>query len=379
MSPILAVLAVVGVVGLGALAFRYAYPHAVETVTLRPAPFTVVATGPGTLDATNRVTISARVAGRLVDIRVDRNDVVVPDQILARLEAADLMGEIEAARATAQAAERAMAAAEAHRDSAKAAFANAQSTNRRQTELAAKGVAAQSGVDSALAAFRQAQAELAQAERSIEQSAAEEQSARAQIRVAQAHLDDTVVRAPFGGVVVVRERNVGDILTAGASLLQLVDPATIILAARFDESAMGAMRPGQPTTISFVSQPGREVTGRVLRLGRLVDEETREFTVDIALDALPINWALGQRGVAGVLTETRGDALTVPAAFIARRAGQAGVWAIEGGRARWRPVQLGASHGGRVEIRAGVGAGETVADPAGTYPFMKAREAAGHS
>lgn len=180
-------------------------------------------------------------------------------------------------------------------------------------------------------------------------------------------------------MVVVRERNVGDILTAGASLLQLVDPATIILAARFDESAMGAMRPGQPTTISFVSQPGREVTGRVLRLGRLVDEETREFTVDIALDALPINWALGQRGIAGVLTETRGDALTVPAAFIARRAGQAGVWVIEGGRARWRSVQLGASHGGRVEICAGASAGETVADPAGTYSFMKAREAAGHS
>ncbi|WP_197280791.1 efflux RND transporter periplasmic adaptor subunit [Bosea vaviloviae] len=358
---------------LGFLAVRYALPRPVAAFAVAPAALTVDIRSTGTLGATNKITLSTRIPGRLVDITVDRNDRVVKGQILARLDPAELTSQLTAAEASGRAAERAVGVADAERQRAMATLANASAAHDRQVSLAEKGVASQAGVDAAIASFRQAEADLTRIERTIEQARAEAQSATARIRVAEAQFEDTVVRAPFDGIVITRDRHVGDILTVGASILQLIDPATVVLTARFDESAIATINPGQSARMVFVSQPGREVTGHVLRLGRLVDEETREFSVDIALDRLPANWALGQRGTAHVSVAAMADVLTIPKSFIARRNGKAGIWVADGGRARWREIELGTSGQDQVEVRNGLRTGEIVLKSEGLYPLMKAR------
>lgn len=349
------------------LAWRYAYPHSVPSEQLRPGPLVVELKGPGTLTALSEARVSSRIQARIEQLAVDRNDIVAKGDLLARLAFGDLAGEVAAAEASAEASERAIRAAEADRGRAAATLEKARSAHDRQQSLFGRGVASQAGLDDTRAALRQAEADLTHADRSVERAEAESAAARARVTVARTQLADAVLTAPIAGVVVSRARHLGDMLTPGEELLRIVDPAGIVLTARLDESVIGLVRPGQPARVAF-GRSDEPVAGHVLRLGRQVDEETREFEVDIALDRLPENWALGQRGTARIAVERHEDVLTVPQTFLARRKGQAGLWVEEGGRARWRAVTLGARGAERVEIARGPGAGATVLEPAGLYP-----------
>jgi len=135
---------------------------------------------------------------------------------------------------------------------------------------------------------------------------------------------------------------------------------------------LDAVLPGQPARITF-ARAEHPIPGHVLRLGRKVDEETREFEVDIALDALPANWALGQRATARIMVKQRGPVLTVPTAFLVWREGRPGVWVVTHARARWREVTLGETGAERVEIRHGLEADQEILRPVDLYPFMRVR------
>lgn len=368
------VLVALAMLALGLLGWRYAFPHVVPAEPLRPGPLVVELKGPGTLTALFEATVSSRIQARIEQLPVDRNDVVARGDVLARLAFGDLAGEVAAAEASAEASERAIRAAEADRGRAAASLDKAQAAHDRQQSLFGRGVTSQAGLDDTRAALRQAEAELTHADRSVERAEAESAAARARVAVARTQLADAVLTAPIGGVVVSRAHNLGDMLTPGEELLRIVDPAGIVLTARLDESVIDLVRPGQAARMTF-GRSAAPVSGRVLRLGRQVDEETREFEVDIALDRLPENWALGQRGIARIAVERREDALTVPHAFLVRRNGKPGVWVLEGGRARWRAVTLGARGADRVEIVRGPAAGAVILEPAGLYPRARVRPA----
>lgn len=367
---LIALAAVILVIGFASL--RYFYPHAVEGEVLQPGMLDVELQGPGTLSALTEASVSSRIQARIEELAVDRNDVVTKGEILARLAFDDLSGELDAAEASAHAAERVVSAAQAERDGAVATLQKARATHERQVALAAKGVASEAGLEDALAARRQAEADLARAGRAIEQAEAERDAATARIAVARAQLDDSVLRAPISGVVVSRTRHVGEVLTPGSELLHLVDPGSLVLTARLDESAISAVQPGQAAQVIF-SRADSPVPGHVFRLAREVDQETREFEIDIALDTLPANWALGQRAMARIMIERRGPLLTVPTSFLVWHEGNPGVWVVSRGRARWRQVTLGVAGTERVEILHGLDAGRSILKPGDLYPFMRVR------
>ncbi|MDQ0510723.1 efflux RND transporter periplasmic adaptor subunit [Ancylobacter amanitiformis] len=367
----LTVLAAV-VLGIGFAGLRYVYPHAVEGEILRPGMLDVELQGPGTLSALTEASVSSRIQARIEELAVDRNDVVGTGEILARLAFDDLSGELDAAEASARAAERGVAAAQAERDHAVATLEQARATHERQVALLAKGVSSAAGLEDALAARRQAEADVARAGRAIEQAEAEHDAANARIAVARVQLDHSVLRAPISGVVVSRTRHVGEVLAPGSELLHLVDPESLVLTARLDESAISAVRPGQAAEITF-TRAEETIRGHILRLGREVDRETREFEIDIALDTIPANWALGQRAMARIIIERRGPLLTVPTSYLVWRDGRPGVWIAARGRARWREVTLGEAGARRVEIRRGLDAGQEILKPGDLYPFMRAR------
>lgn len=367
----LTVLAAV-VLGIGFVGLRYFYPHAVEGEILRPGMLDVELQGPGTLSALTAASVGSRIQARIEELAVDRNDVVGKGEILARLAFDDLSGELDAAEAGAHAAERGVAAAQAERDHAVATLEKARATHQRQVALLAKGVASEAGLEDALAARRQAEADFARAGRAIEQAEAERDGAKARIAIARVQLDDSVLRAPISGVVVSRTRHVGEVLAPGSELLHLVDPESLVLTARLDESAISAVLPGQAAEITF-TRAEASIPGHVLRLGREVDPETREFEIDIALDALPVNWALGQRATARIIIERRGPVLTVPTSFVVWRDGRPGVWVASSGRAQWCEVTLGVAGARRVEIRRGLDAGQEILKPGDLYPFMRVR------
>jgi HlyD family secretion protein len=131
------------------------------------------------------------------------------------------------------------------------------------------------------------------------------------------------------------------------------------------------MSQDQDVKITFSSQDEVLIDGKVRRIGRQVDTETREFTVDITPQRLSTNWAIGQRGLAVITLEGRANVISVPGAAIVRRDGHPGVWTVARGRTLWRPVELGSIGGNRVEVRSGLNKGDVImADPKQAYAFM---------
>ncbi len=354
-----------------ALSVRYGRPQPVKQFAISYGPVAIELRGPATLDATRKASISARIQGRLTEIFVDRNDSVTQGSLIATIASEDIANQLAAAAATRNAAAHAVAQARADKARSEAVLANAESAHERKSALLHQGWITRADYDAALANRRQAQAELTRASAAIAAAQAQQHAAAATVLAVEAQIQETIVRAPFDGIVVSRDRNQGDLATPGAPIVQLVDPATAVLTARFDESAMAVIHPGQAASLRFVSAPDNAITGRVLRLGRQVDTETREFTVDIVPDELPANWAIGQRGTAVVIVTTLSRAFAVPDQAIARRDGKPGVWLVVDGRARWHAVELGRAGSHVVEIRDGIAEGATILAPDGVYEWMR--------
>lgn len=367
-------LAVIVLLAGAVLGVRYGRPHPAAQFVISNGPLNVELNGPGTLDAIRKATISSRVQGRLTDLPVDRNDSVAQGALIAKIASEDLAQQLAAAVASHQAAAHAINQARADKTRSEAALANAESAHARKSALLPHGWITRADYDASFTARRQAQADLARAAAAVEAAEAQRTSAAATVQVFEAQLQEAIVRAPFAGIVVSRDRNPGDIVTPGAPIVQLVDPSTIVLTARFDESATAITHPGQAAHLRFSSQPDRPIGGRILRLSRQVDTETREFTVDIVPDELPTNWAIGQRGAATIVVSTRQQVLSVPDHAIVRRNGKPGLWLVVDGRARWRTIELGQTGGRFVEVLGGLPIGGTVLAPDGVFEWMRVRK-----
>jgi HlyD family secretion protein len=111
----------------------------------------------------------------------------------------------------------------------------------------------------------------------------------------------------------------------------------------------------------------------VLRVGREVDRESREFLVDVRIADLPVQWAIGQRAEVFIQTSIIEAACSLPARFLRTREGVQGVWIDDHGAAAWRPLMLGLRGRDLVEVTKGLIAGESVVIPAGD-PLATLRE-----
>ncbi|WP_067737693.1 efflux RND transporter periplasmic adaptor subunit [Novosphingobium naphthalenivorans] len=369
-SPALyGLVAALAAIVLAMLAWRYVWPHEVGIYTVRRGIYEQTLSGPAVLDAINKADVSSRISGRVTRILADRNDVVAAGQVVAVIEQDDLLGKVSASRAGMVAAQDAQREASANLASAQATLANARASFDRQAKLRRDGWVSGSSYDQAQASLREGEARVAAMRSSISQAQAQTKAAAAGLRADEAQLAMATVRAPFGGVVAVRNRNVGDVLTAGSAIMEIVDPASIVITARFDESAIGAIHAGQAARIRFPSAQDRPLAGHVLRLGREVDPETREFTVDIVADRLPADWALSQRATVEVLLSVRPDTLVIPVSFVIPGKDRAAVWVLNGGRARRRTVELSGS-GPKRAVRKGLKPGDVLVLPQDAYALM---------
>ena len=351
------------------IVFYYFNPRTVDGLRITPAIVGLEVSGPALLDARNKVTITARIQGYLKTVNVDRNDPVKVGQVLAQLESEDIANQLAASVADAEAADRSISEARSDQERAHASAEKAKLDYDRKRGLREKNIITEGDWVATEAAFRQTQAELARSATTIAKASAMSASAEANVKLLEVRLRDATIRSPLNGVVVSRDRNVGDLLLPGTPLLQLVDPSSIVLSARFDESAMGTIAPGQSANLYFASMPTENLKGTVLRVIRLVDQETREFTIDITMDKLPSHWALGQRANVTIKAPSLVPAIVIPPNLTARRNGRVGVWLLRNGRAEWVQIDLGYSAGNAVQVVNGLSAGDIVLPPEGTYQY----------
>lgn len=316
--------------------------------------------GTGTLEARVKTTVSARIQERLREVHVDQGDTVKQGQLLARLDDAEARQHVAIAQATLEAAQKTAARVRADLARAEAVLAQAQLDERRLRGLAAAQAAAQSDADKAAERLGIAEADLKRSQATIAESESQILVAEKNLLYRQEQLAFTVIHAPYDGLIIRRDREPGDMLVPGASLLQLVSLGELWISAWVDETAMPALKAEQKARVAFRSEPERTFAGVVSRLGRESDRETREFLVDVRVTELPENWTIGQRAEVFIETGQERNAVVLPAAFVARRQGRTGVFVYQNGKAHWQELSLGLSGRGLIAVTNGLRAGATV-------------------
>ena len=265
--------------------------------------------GTGTLEARVKTTISPRIQERLAEVLVDQGDYVKSGQLLARLDDAETRRQVAIAEATLDSARATVKRVRFDEARAEAVLKQAQQDSKRAKELMAGKITSQAEFDKTTEALHVAEADLKRSQSAIVEAESQVFTDEKTLLYQQEHLTFTEMRSPYDGLVMRRDRDPGGIVVPGASVLQLVATNEIWVSAWVDETAISALKVGQPARVVFRSEPAKSFAGEVARLGREADRETREFIVDVRVKELPENWTIGQRAEVYIETGRKTNAV----------------------------------------------------------------------
>jgi RND family efflux transporter MFP subunit len=293
-------------------------------------------TAEAVVEAVRQSTVSAQIAGRIVDLRFDVGDYVKKGQVIARIDE----------RAVTQAE----AASVAQVREAQAALANARAQYERSKQLLAQKFISQAALDKAESDYRAAQARVSALLAGAGAAATERSFA-------------TIV-APYSGVVSARYVELGEMATPGKPLFTGFDPSTLRVVATVPQAQVAAIQAGAKARVEVPS------TGKWIDVKNIVvvpSADPRTHTTRIRLE-LPEDVRGVYPGVYARAHFVTGSALKllVPRSAVVHRSEVTGVYVVDDkGNARLRQIRLGeASDENDVEVLAGVRPGERVAlDP----------------
>ena len=320
--------------------------------------------GTGTLEARVKSTISPKIAGRIHEILVDQGSTVKSGQLLFTLDDAELKQQVEIAQATKEMWQASIARLQADQSQAKAVLDSAQKESKRIQQLLRSNSISEDEAEKSTERLHIAEAGLARANAALLEGQRQITTSDKTLAFNEARLADTRVSAPFDGLIIKRYRDPGDIGVPGSPILMLASTTEIWVSAWVDETEMSRVHTDQRSRILFRSEPEECYQGTVSRLGREADRETREFVVDVRVESLPKNWAVGQRAEVYIEVERKSNVLLIPTKFIFYRDKQPGVFCKVNDRAVWRPVTLGIRGRETAEVSEGVKASESVFMPA---------------
>lgn len=364
-----------GLAALGAAAFGayrvFMHETPLQTVLATQGVVPVRITGPGTVQARVPVTLGARVTATVSALHADQGDVVKRGQLLAQLDDRDLSAKRASVTGQQDALARNAKAARANIAKAQADADLARSKRRRDAELFATGYLSRASLDASDAALRAAEANLDSTQETFAAREAETGTLAQEARFADAVLSFTRIVAPMDGVIIQRSAEVGSTVVPGSPMFRMVDPATLWVATRIDESVVGRVRTGMPASIRL--RTGDVLPGKVARIARQSDAATRELEVNVAFDVPPERFAIDQEAEVTIRAgEDKG--LVLPIRVLVQSQGRQGVMVVRDGRAQFQAVETGAADGATVLIRKGIATQDTViAAPRGVKQGMRVR------
>ncbi len=324
----------------------------------------------GTLMADAQTEVAAEVDGRIVQVKVERGMVVSAGMELAQLNQEDAANQLREAEANvAQTQARLGLGPDQPFDpretpdarKARVALDRAEADYRRYASLVEQGAVSRSEYDlkraDSLAAKEQVEATINEARQMHE--TLEAQKARA--AMARKALGDTVIRAPYGGLIAEKHVNVGDYVKKGTRIATLVrvDPLRVELSV--PESAVPAVKKGQKVAFTVQAYPGRPFEGRIAYVGPALRADSRALVVEALVPNANGVLQPGLFATARIELPASRPATFVPASAVRTEAGVSRLFVVAKDRAELRFVQLGREAKGFVEVLRGVKPGERVA------------------
>ncbi len=316
--------------------------------------------GTGTLEGKTRLAISPRETGAIRKLYADQGDTVQAGTLLVEMDADDILQQKRVAEAELAVAQAALLRIDAEIRSAKANSEYANVMFRRSEKLLSSNAESHSTYDKNRQNMRVAAAALEQAEKRRIEAESALVKHRAQIAYYNTKLSETRLTAPFEALIVRRNREQGAIVNPGVSIMDIVDTSNIWASVWVDETQIAHLRNGLAADVFFRTLPQQCFQGKICRLWRETDRETREYKVDIALDKLPPNWTLGQRLEVFIKVGTPKTCVNIPANLISWKNNSPFVLCIVDGKITARPVKPGIRSRNKVEILSGLQAGDRI-------------------
>jgi RND family efflux transporter MFP subunit len=316
----------------------------------------------GYVVAQRRAAVASKGTGQLVELRVREGSVVKQGELIGRLDASDVRAVVAASQAGVAQSQAAKAQAEAALGQARAELSNAEIELKRQQALVAQGFVSSQAVDSADRRLAVARSALATQQAAIHTAQAGIAQSQAQLRVQQVNLANTEIRAPFDGVVLVKNANVGDMITPFSSasgtsgaVVTMADMATLEVEADVSESNVARIKPEQPVEITLDALPNVRFRGTVARIVPTVDRAKATVMTKIRFEALDARILPEMSAKVSFLSrpatpEDQQPVIAVNPKAIAQRDGQPVVFRLSGETVAVVPVSLGRKMGDLQEL-----------------------------
>jgi RND family efflux transporter MFP subunit len=362
--------AAVALIGAALLAWTWARPAAlaVHVAVAQALPAGAATIAGSILDASGYVvarrqaTVSSKITDKMVELDIEEGDRVSAGQVIAKLDDTNIRAALNQSSAQLDYAKAGLAETEVN-------LANAQRELERQNSLVERHFVSESALDTARTTRDALRAQLLTQKSNI-------QVAERNLNVAQRNLDDTVVRAPFAGIVTVKAAQPGEIvspISAGGGFTRtgigtIVDMDSLEIQVDVNENFINRVTPGQRVNAKLNAYPEWQIPAHVIAVIPTADRAKGTVTVRIALD-LKDPRILPEMGVrVSFLDEASGApqpasaaGVSVPADAVQGTGATGVVFVVHEDRVERRAVRLAAATGAGASVISGLAAGERVA------------------
>jgi HlyD family secretion protein len=340
----------------------------VRTVVVRESRGQAAGPGSGTVlnasgyvTARRQATVSSKFTGRVTEVLIEEGMQVEEGQVLARLDDSNLQPALALAEAQVESARRGASETEALLIEARLNF-------ERTGRLVERELASEAELDRARALARSLEAQLARKQADVDVAAR-------QVDIYRQQLEDSIIRAPFAGVVVAKNAQPGEMISpvsAGGGFTRtgigtIVDMSSLEIEIDVNEAYINRVAPGQPVVATLDAYPDWKIPCHVIAIIPTADRQRATVEVRVGFDQLDPR-ILPDMGVKvafqEAVTEATGDAppagLWLPGAAVRREQGRDYVMIVRDGRVERRAVAVGEERDDSMLVTSGIAPGEKV-------------------
>lgn len=312
----------------------------------------------GYVTARRAATVSSKVTGKVIEVLVEEGMKVKEGQMLARLDDTNVKASLRLAEAQLDSAKSAL-------EETRARLHQADLELKRSVELARNNIASKADLDRAEAEAKALAARLAQQQTEVT-------VAERQVAAWQQQLEDTVIRAPFAGIVTVKNAQPGEMISpmsAGGftrtGICTIVDMDSLEIEIDVSESYINRVEAGQAVVATLDAYADWKIPCKVIAIIPTADRQKSTVKVRVGFDKLDprilpeMSAKVAFRELSGA-TQVASRTLTVPRAALQQQDGRDVVLIVQNGKTERRSVTVSSSSQDEAVISAGVAAGERV-------------------
>jgi len=316
----------------------------------------------GYVIARRQATVSSKVTGKVVELLIEEGMPVTQGQVLARLDDSNVRAQVSVSQSQLEAARAQLA-------EIRVQLVDAQRQLKRSKEMHERKLVSDAAVENAQANADSLQARLESAQENVKVS-------ESNVGLFRQQVDDMVVRAPFAGVITVKNAQLGEMispLSAGGAgtrtgIGTLVDMESLEIEVDVNENFINRVQSGQRVEAVLNAYPDWKIPCAVIAVIPTADRSKATVKVRIGIEAKDTR-IIPDMGVrVSFLPEDKGAAqaegprgVLIPAEAVKNEAGTSVVFVLQGETVERRAVKLGDARGAQVQVLAGLSGGERVA------------------